>query len=430
MYSTSIFYATQQDAPIYDQGPQGSCVENAICAGVQNLLNQAGYTVAPAGTLVADLAPMQYAAPSRQFLYNENLIALHQLGHDVGSVPATVYSIAQNTGAAPEYDMPYDPQSISVTPSARALADASAMKITSIQSLPEATTMSAGGLRAVIMHALEEGHEIQVSFVAHSGIYNETTTNLTYDNTTPVIGGHDVNIVGIHLDKATGNSVIEFQNSWSTGWGADGYGEMTVPQLMGIGNQGAGKYWTEDLQSMNIITGVSVNGVNIDTEWTPGRVQATEAYLALGRTGDCGGLKYWGRAFDQGFTMKSVVGMLMASQEGQALYAGDSHTHLIDQFYLNLFGRVADTGGEAFWVHALDLGIAPSDVLFYMMGGATGQDVAALHNRSLVVGNGALTFQDSGANHSADVAALVGVNSVYSTVVSAESTLHQALYGF
>lgn len=91
-----------------------------------------------------------------------------------------------------------------------------------------------------------------------------------------------------------------------------------------------------------------------------------EAYrlyqAAFHRTPDSGGLGYWIRALDNGYTMDEVAQYFLISTEFSETYgtngANLSNAQFVTQLYRNILGREPDAGGGTFYTNNLDNGSA------------------------------------------------------------------------
>ena len=74
--------------------------------------------------------------------------------------------------------------------------------------------------------------------------------------------------------------------------------------------------------------------------------------IFFNRPGDVDGLAFWTAQDD----FRSVAVAMTRSPEYVALHAGMSNTAIVTDFYQNIFERLPDAEGLAFWVDALDRG--------------------------------------------------------------------------
>ena len=82
------------------------------------------------------------------------------------------------------------------------------------------------------------------------------------------------------------------------------------------------------------------------------------------RDPDSGGLNYWVNQRWAGRGAVSIANHFASSSEFIARYGTLSNTQYVDQIYLNIFGRSADSGGRAYWTQKLDNGAGRGLVLY------------------------------------------------------------------
>jgi S-layer protein len=99
-------------------------------------------------------------------------------------------------------------------------------------------------------------------------------------------------------------------------------------------------------------------------------------YIAyFNRPADFLGLQFWTDAANKAGGINTVANAFAASPEYTAAFAGKSTAQIIDQIYMNLFGRHAEVDGIKFWGSALDnkvLGIG--NIAYQIMKGAHDTD--------------------------------------------------------
>lgn len=95
-------------------------------------------------------------------------------------------------------------------------------------------------------------------------------------------------------------------------------------------------------------------------------------YIAyFNRPADYRGLKFWQDAADKAGGINVVANAFAASNEYTGLFANKTNIQIIDQIYMNLFGRHAELDGLNFWSDALDkkiLGVG--NIAYQIMKGA------------------------------------------------------------
>jgi len=80
---------------------------------------------------------------------------------------------------------------------------------------------------------------------------------------------------------------------------------------------------------------------------------------AFDRIPDSGGLGYWIKAMDGGYSLHEVAKLFMDQNEFRALYgSATSNAQIIDKLYQHILHRPGDSGGTAFWLDILDQGKA------------------------------------------------------------------------
>ena len=86
--------------------------------------------------------------------------------------------------------------------------------------------------------------------------------------------------------------------------------------------------------------------------------QVQAMYVAYyGRPGDAGGVNYWaGRIEESGGDLGAIINQFGNSAEYTDRLAGKSSEELINNIYLNLFGRDADAGGLTWYKNRLESG--------------------------------------------------------------------------
>lgn len=134
------------------------------------------------------------------------------------------------------------------------------------------------------------------------------------------------------------------------------------------------------------------NQIVITTPVTPEYVkeQIQQLYVAyFNRPADPGGLAYWTAVYAQAASVAPISSAFSSSAEYVAAYLGLSNAQVVDQVYLNLFGRHAEAGGLAFWSNLLDQHlITVSNVVTQVAAGAQSTDAVAFHDKTL----GAIAF--------------------------------------
>jgi len=100
-------------------------------------------------------------------------------------------------------------------------------------------------------------------------------------------------------------------------------------------------------------------------------------YLAFyGRPADPAGMKYWSQQLaNNNGDFGAIVNAFADSQEAQTRFGSNTVAERISDIYMQLFNRVPDTDGMAYWMNAIDKGNASlGDVAFAILRGARGSD--------------------------------------------------------
>lgn len=107
-------------------------------------------------------------------------------------------------------------------------------------------------------------------------------------------------------------------------------------------------------------------------------------YVAyFNRPADPAGLAYWENVVEvQKGSTAAVAAQFAAEAEYKTAYAGMSNADIVATVYLNLFGRVAESAGKAYWADLLDRKILTIDkVVTQIAAGAQGSDATAYGNK-------------------------------------------------
>lgn len=114
--------------------------------------------------------------------------------------------------------------------------------------------------------------------------------------------------------------------------------------------------------------------------------QAYRIYqAAFNRMPDEGGVGYWIKAMDEGFTLSAVAQGFVDSNEFKSMYGAiPGNRDIISKFYLNVLRRPADQSGIDFWTNILDNKLSTlADVLVGFSESAENQTAVAA-----TIGNG------------------------------------------
>ncbi len=107
-----------------------------------------------------------------------------------------------------------------------------------------------------------------------------------------------------------------------------------------------------------------------------------QMYIAyMGRPADPAGLQFWQNLVDSNAASLTAVGNAFAgSSEYKALVAGKTSTEVIENIYMQLFGRKPEAGGLAFWANQLDSGKMPvATACAEIMRAAQGSDMTTVN---------------------------------------------------
>lgn len=112
-------------------------------------------------------------------------------------------------------------------------------------------------------------------------------------------------------------------------------------------------------------------------------VAVHQMYIALfGRSPDTVGLNYWAKMMESGsVTTWGLANTLTYSLEFKSTNAGKSSEDLVNQLYLNLFGRPAEPAGLTYWTTLLNSGASLAAIAINLTTAASGSDRTALDNK-------------------------------------------------
>ncbi len=109
-----------------------------------------------------------------------------------------------------------------------------------------------------------------------------------------------------------------------------------------------------------------------------------QLYVAyFNRPADTKGLSYWeGQLLTGKASMATISAAFAASPEYRGAFANMHATVIVEQIYLNLFGRVPDLAGRSYWAELLRLGQLSVDrIVKNIADGAQGSDKTAFANK-------------------------------------------------
>ena len=108
-----------------------------------------------------------------------------------------------------------------------------------------------------------------------------------------------------------------------------------------------------------------------------------ELYVAyFGRPADPAGLDYWTNIVEAQGSTAAVSATFAESDEYQDAFEGMTNTQIVNQIYLNMFGREAEATGRDYWVKLLDEGkITVDNIVADVAKAAVGTDGEAVENK-------------------------------------------------
>ena len=210
----------------YDQGEVGSCTGNALagCMEFDQIKEALKYEFTPA----------------RLFLYYNGRALEGNTGQDAGAQIRDVVKAANQYGAPPESDWPYDPSQVTVKPTVLAYKDGKLhglLKYSRLMVSPQQ-----------IKTVLAQGFPITFGFTVYDSFLTDSVASsgimpMPDLNNESVQGGHAVAFAGYQdqpwtdpvTNKHMPGGVFIVRNSWGTSWGIKGYFLMpynyVVPQF-------------------------------------------------------------------------------------------------------------------------------------------------------------------------------------------------------
>ncbi|GAA0602937.1 C1 family peptidase [Kutzneria viridogrisea] len=188
-----------------DQGQVGSCVTWATgYTGYGILMNEQNIDGGP-------MAPM--------FIYSQ--IAK---GNDQGTYASVALPMEQKQGIDTKSDYTQGDFDYTTQPTQAERENAAHYKLSGFQELPT----SGSAAKQAIENAISQGSPVPIGFQVHQSFQSldsSTASDYSYmpgdSSSDPVIGGHEVTIVGYNEQG------VKIENSWGSGWGASGF--FTVP---------------------------------------------------------------------------------------------------------------------------------------------------------------------------------------------------------
>ena len=203
---------------------------------------------------------------------------------------------------------------------------------------------------------------------------NDTIAGSVGNDSINALAGNDI------ISGSLGNDLIDGGNGLDTVVYQSNRSDYTITKnqsgsLLVTKSNGQG---TDTLRNVERLTFADIS-LAFDIDSNAG--QAFRVYqAAFDRKPDAGGLGYWIKAMDNGYSLMNVALGFVQSAEFQALYGvKPTNNALITKFYTNVLHRAPDQGGLDFWVNHLNLGdITPA--------GALASFSESAENQALVIG--------------------------------------------
>lgn len=106
-------------------------------------------------------------------------------------------------------------------------------------------------------------------------------------------------------------------------------------------------------------------------------------YIAyFNRPADTAGLAFWQARADKAGSVEAIASQFANSTEYTALFDGKSSFEIVNQLYINLFGRSAEVDGLKYWAAKLDSGeLTIGTVAFTIANSAQNADLVAVTNK-------------------------------------------------
>ena len=334
MYSEQYKLGYQVD--VKNQGGWGTCYQNALTSTIESLMQQAGHAIAPLSRLQS---------------YYDTRELQGTLGSDSGSIGYMVLAAAQGSGIAPESMWGYSSDHLYSKAPTQVYAAASQMQVATFRSIYNFT--SAEVQRDNVLEYLSQGKSVIAGFHIRQYFYDEhgPLSQQNSDGLGDRLGGHAVQIVGYDASIDGGSYIVK--NSWGTGWGDNGYGTINYKQM------------ALDFISMEIVTGMRINGQYIDFNYEPVKERVAEQYVAvLGRAPDLAGMMW---QIENNLNAVATRGLfadaLINSTEGQLIYGTLDNQQFVNSVYKNVLGREAEAAGKHYWASIIDSGTTRGSVL-------------------------------------------------------------------
>lgn len=123
-----------------------------------------------------------------------------------------------------------------------------------------------------------------------------------------------------------------------------------------------------------------------------------------GRPADPAGLSYWAQMLDQaGGNVNSIINNFSNSEEYQDRFANLSTIDLVNNLYIQSFGRPAESAGLNYWVsEVLSEKISLGELAYTLLGGAQNQDLQTVNNKLNIANYFTNTLKTEGKSYSDD----------------------------
>lgn len=154
---------------------------------------------------------------------------------------------------------------------------------------------------------------------------------------------------------------------------------------------------------------------------------AQQMYVAYyGRPGDPSGRNYWSREFDRSPSLDQVLSEFGNSQEYADNFGSLTNSQLVSGLYEQMFNRLPESTGLAFYVDRLDRGVSTlANIAKQIADGAGGGDLVTLNNKIVVANAFTDHVQTRGVSYQASD--IVSVSALLASVTSSSESVQAAL---
>lgn len=159
------------------------------------------------------------------------------------------------------------------------------------------------------------------------------------------------------------NQYVRRHNPWSDFMAthSEQYVMAVYHDVLGRAPDASGlTYWSSQLDQGVAVSSVAA-AIAHSVEYYANFVIKPAYQNLLGRAADASGVTYWTQKMQTGLTDQQLEAGFVASDEFYA-NAGGNNKAWIDQLYLKLLGRAADSKGETYWVGQLSSGVSRGEV--------------------------------------------------------------------